>query len=310
MPNRYASRKKLLSSDLVESDEDSWSSWPSSTDSSSSHSSPTDSSSSRSSPDQKRKGEPNKQHHSRSVEKQGDPERKLLNYLDKRKWLTDDGKPIEYDVLKKYLKQVEESEGFNITDFPGAISGITKFFPFWSLTDKREEFPLEYDGLMNLAALATKNYNNKHQAEFKVVEIEKANTGSITFADRFYITFSTVDVSCRNYGKGSLLIALYDQFVNALRAVAQLIWLKLLISFTDKTISDEETLQTCGSFTQSLETPMQKLEDKLLRLRSAPECRADMDDLLDETLPRKIFQAVVVDGRKREVLSCRIAKCE
>ncbi|KAL6502593.1 hypothetical protein OROHE_024246 [Orobanche hederae] len=256
MPNRY----ELLSSDLVESDEDSWCNWPSSTDSSSSRSSPTDSSSSRSSPDQKRKGEPNKQQHLRSVEKQGDPERKLLNYLDKRKWLTDDGKPIEYDVLKKYLKQVEESE----------------------------------------------------QAEFKVVEIEKANTGSITFANTFYITFSTVDVSCRNYGKGSLLTSLYNQFVNALRAVAQLIWLKLLISFTDKTISDEETLQTCGSFTQSLETqPYAKVGGQaFVTAKYAPECRAGMDDLLDETLPRKIFQAVVVDGRKREVLSCRIAKCE
>ncbi|KAL6559734.1 hypothetical protein OROGR_004851 [Orobanche gracilis] len=153
---------KLLSSDLVESDEDSWSSRPSPTDSSSSRSSPTDSSYIHSSSDQKRKGEPNKQQRFRSVEKQGDRERKLLNILDKRKWLTDDGKPIEYDVLKKYLKQVEESEGFNITDFPGVISGVTKFIPFWSLTDQREEFPLLYDGLMNLAALATKNYNNKH----------------------------------------------------------------------------------------------------------------------------------------------------
>ncbi|KAL6554920.1 hypothetical protein OROGR_006178 [Orobanche gracilis] len=302
MPNRY----DILSSDLVKSDEDSWFSWPSSTDSSSSRFSPTDSSFNHSSPDQKIMGEPNKQQRLRSVEKQGDPERKLLNILDKRKWLTDDGKPIEYDVLEKYLKQ-----GFDITDFPGVISGVTKFIPFWSLTDKREELPLRYDGLMNLAALAIKNYNSKYQkAEFKVVEIEKANTGAFTFLDTFYITFSTVDVSYRNYGKGSLLTSLYNQFVKTSRAVAQLIWLKLLIWFTHETILDEEMLQTYGSFTQSLETPMQKLRDKLLRLRSAPECRAGMDDLLDETLPRKIFQAVVVDDRKPEVLSCRIAKCE
>ncbi|KAL6559735.1 hypothetical protein OROGR_004852 [Orobanche gracilis] len=146
------------------------------------------------------------------------------------------------------------------------------------------------------------------QAKFKVVEIEKANTGAFIFLDTYYITFSTVDV--RNYGKGSLLTSLYNQFVNTLRAVAQFIWLNLLIWFTHETILDEEMLQTYGSFTQNLETPMQKLKDKLLKFRSAPECRAGKHDLLDETLPRKIFQAVVVDDRKPEVLSCRIAKCE
>ncbi|KAL6561482.1 hypothetical protein OROMI_017083 [Orobanche minor] len=302
MPNRY----ELLSSDLVKSDEDSWSSWSSSTPFFSSRSS-TDSSSTSSG--QKRRWEPNKYKHLRSVEKEA--EQKLLNILNERKWLTDDGKPVDYDVLKKYLKEVQESEGFIITDYPGLISGVTEFVPFWSRSENREEFPLPYDGMKNLAALATKNYNIKHQqTEFKVVEIVEANTGALSLFDNYYITFSAVDVSYKNYGKGSLLTSLYNQFVNTMRDVAQLIWLKLSIWFTHDTILDEDMFQTNGAFTQSLETPMYKLRYKLVKLQSAPECRAGMDDLIDETLPRKLFQAVVVDDRKPEVLSCRIAKCE
>ncbi|XP_060189904.1 uncharacterized protein LOC132618935 [Lycium barbarum] len=84
----------------------------------------------------------------------------------------------------KYYKQVEESEGFDIEDFPGRC-WMTTVFPLPYYLD----CPKNVNKLKDYAGRALKLYNDSNGTSYVVDEILKVNGGGCR-AFIFYITFS------------------------------------------------------------------------------------------------------------------------
>lgn len=78
--------------------------------------------------------------------------------------------------IRRYLKSIHDSEGFDCTDCPGGISGITSHYPIQFLIHNRDLYPEGYNHLMFMSSLALKDYNEKQSTKFQVVDVEKANS--------------------------------------------------------------------------------------------------------------------------------------
>ncbi|TMW96503.1 hypothetical protein EJD97_007236 [Solanum chilense] len=87
-------------------------------------------------------------------------------------------------VWEKYYQQVKESEGFDITDYPGQCAMTTVYpMPFY-LND-----PKNVDMMTDYAGKALRQYNDEKGTNYEVNDILKVNGGGCRDFI-FYITFS------------------------------------------------------------------------------------------------------------------------
>ncbi|XP_009613342.1 UPF0725 protein At1g02770-like [Nicotiana tabacum] len=96
-------------------------------------------------------------------------------------------------VWEKYYKQVKESEGFDIEDFPGQC-WMTTVFPMPYYLDD----PKNVDRLKDYAGKALKLYNDSNGTSYEVDDILKVNGGGCR-AFIFYITFSVKNGVCDTF---------------------------------------------------------------------------------------------------------------
>ncbi|XP_060189274.1 uncharacterized protein LOC132618229 [Lycium barbarum] len=87
-------------------------------------------------------------------------------------------------VWEKYLKQLDESEGFDIKDYPGACPMATVYPLPRYLTD-----PKNLDKLKSCAGRALKHYNDSNGTNHEVEDVLKVNGGGCCHYI-YYITFT------------------------------------------------------------------------------------------------------------------------
>ncbi|KAL6502221.1 hypothetical protein OROHE_024814 [Orobanche hederae] len=123
-----------------------------------------------------------------------DYEKDLWDYTDEELFEETDGEwPLsdgaKYDKLRKYLKQVYESEGFDFDEFPGFILGISSIMP-----PIGSAFEKDYKVYEDLAKSAIELYNDQNGTKFKVEKVEKVNLSVSNYAI-YYMTFTAYDLN-------------------------------------------------------------------------------------------------------------------
>lgn len=87
-------------------------------------------------------------------------------------------------LWERYYKQIKESEGFDITDYPGGC-WMTTVFPMPNYLNN----PKNVDKLKGYAGKALKQYNNSKTTNYEVENILKVNGGGCRDFI-YYLTFS------------------------------------------------------------------------------------------------------------------------
>ncbi|KAL6546952.1 hypothetical protein OROMI_022673 [Orobanche minor] len=109
-------------------------------------------------------------------------------------WMVGDFRPLPEKIkllpkIRRYLKSIEESEGFEIRDYPGYIWTVSSLRSGQSIIDKRERYPEGYNHLVYMCSLAIKFYNGKNKTGFMVKDVEKV-TMRISMGTSYSLTFS------------------------------------------------------------------------------------------------------------------------
>ncbi|KAF3628472.1 putative zeatin O-glucosyltransferase-like [Capsicum annuum] len=101
---------------------------------------------------------------------------------------SDDEYVIDKDCWNKYLQQLNESEGFDIKDYPSGHPAATVFpIPaYW-------EIPSYAETMKGYAAKALKLYNEKFDTKYEVNEILKVNEDECGTYLIFYVTFTVTN---------------------------------------------------------------------------------------------------------------------
>ncbi|XP_047268272.1 uncharacterized protein LOC124898649 [Capsicum annuum] len=101
---------------------------------------------------------------------------------------SDDQFVFDDDGWKKYSQQLQESEGFDIKDYPGADPRVT-IFP----RPNYLECPNNVKMMKYYAAQALKLYNQKFETLYEVNDILKVNGDDCGMYDVYYITFTVTN---------------------------------------------------------------------------------------------------------------------
>ncbi|KAM3234591.1 hypothetical protein P3L10_014627 [Capsicum annuum] len=101
---------------------------------------------------------------------------------------SDDQFVYDDDGWKKYSQQLQESEGFDIKDYPGADPRVT-VFP----RPNYLECPSNVKLMKDYAAQALKLYNQKFDTLYEVNDILKVNGDDCGVYDVYYITFTVTN---------------------------------------------------------------------------------------------------------------------
>ncbi|PHU15119.1 hypothetical protein BC332_16324 [Capsicum chinense] len=101
---------------------------------------------------------------------------------------SDDECVIDKDCWNKYLQQLNESEGFDIKDYPSGHPAATIFpiLAYW-------EIPSYAETMKGYAAKALKLYNEKFDTKYEVNEILKVNEDECGTYLIFYVTFTVTN---------------------------------------------------------------------------------------------------------------------
>ncbi|XP_027102528.1 uncharacterized protein [Coffea arabica] len=94
---------------------------------------------------------------------------------------------IDEDVWIKYLKEISESEGFDIYHYPGMCL-MARYHPI-----DIEKYPLELEELIDFSNAALLDFNQKEGTKYKLEKVEKANRQLAGPGCNYYITFQAKD---------------------------------------------------------------------------------------------------------------------
>ncbi|KAL6567611.1 hypothetical protein OROGR_001279 [Orobanche gracilis] len=109
-------------------------------------------------------------------------------------WMVEDFRPDPEKIkllpkIRRYLKSIEDSEGFEISDYPGYIWTVSSLMSGQSIIDKREKYPEGYNHLVYMCSMAIKLYNGKNKTCFMVKDVEKV-TKRMSMGTSYNLTFS------------------------------------------------------------------------------------------------------------------------
>ncbi|KAL6533567.1 hypothetical protein OROMI_027679 [Orobanche minor] len=109
-------------------------------------------------------------------------------------WMRPDSRSLEekkklLPKIRRYLSSIRKNQGFDCTDYPGYVSGVTQFIPRQIVIDHRVRYPEGYNHLMYMGSLALKYYNEKHGAKFSIKAVEKVMI-SISKGTIYYLTLT------------------------------------------------------------------------------------------------------------------------
>ncbi|KAL6546959.1 hypothetical protein OROMI_022680 [Orobanche minor] len=119
-------------------------------------------------------------------------------------WMVGDFRPLPEKIkllpkIRRYLKSIEDSEGFEISDYPGYIWTVSSLRSGQSIIDKRERHPEGYNHLVYMCSLAIKFYNGKNNTGFMVKDVEKV-TFYESMGTNYNLTFNaTWDETTRTF---------------------------------------------------------------------------------------------------------------
>ncbi|KAL6576770.1 hypothetical protein OROMI_011046 [Orobanche minor] len=78
--------------------------------------------------------------------------------------------------LRRYLKSIYDSEGYDSTGFTRTVFGITSWIPVRiSVFNMRHRYPEGYHHLVYMSSLALDQHNKECSTQYKVVSVAKAN---------------------------------------------------------------------------------------------------------------------------------------
>ncbi|XP_047259010.1 uncharacterized protein LOC124891258 [Capsicum annuum] len=95
---------------------------------------------------------------------------------------------IDKDCWNKYLQQLNESQGFDIKDYPGHFPATT-VFP----SPNYLKIPDNVEKMKGYAAEAFKQYNERFETKYEVNEILKVNRDECGTYLIFYVTFTVTN---------------------------------------------------------------------------------------------------------------------